>query len=99
MAGAHQPVDLRKRLIPVDPNLTDWGVVRPRFKLVRNRVRLTRFHRVDRLVERANTFRNQPLAEAAAGIAFENIDTARGQERTGLERRLECVRGELRLSD
>src|SRR3989441_6737864 len=97
MAGVHKPVDLRKRLIPVDPNVADRRIVCPRFKLVRNRVRLTRFHRVERLVERGKTFSNQALAEAAGGIAVEHIDTALGQDRAGIDPRLREVARSPRL--
>src|SRR3989442_2566944 len=80
MAGAHQPVDPGKRLIPVDPNLANRRIVRPGMKRVRNRLRLAGVDGVECLVQGGKTFGNQALAKRAGGITVEHFDRALCQD-------------------
>src|SRR5207244_10868721 len=98
MPGAHQPLDLRKRLIPFDPNLANRTLICPRITLVSNRLGLTRLEGLERLVERGHTLSNQALAQGAGGIAVEHLDAPLGQDRSGVDPRLRAVHGDPGLS-
>src|SRR5207245_6999606 len=96
MAGTHQAIDLRERLIPVDSNLAHGTFVARGFKFIRDWLRPTRTQAIERLVKRRQAFRNQPLAETAGGLAVENVHTALRKDRTGIDPRLRQVAGDAR---